>query len=507
MIESMFGIVTIVVLLAGIVILQRMGSLTAAMRLMADQQAQTMENQYRQMQNELRAGLERQMESMGRGFGEQGDRVRAAIGESGDRLRDSVGSSFDRLRESIAGELANTRNGLEALRHAHLESAQALQISISGALSTMQLAQTTALADNREAVVKQLGEISLAVQEKQDELRNEILQTVERLLREQGENNTAELRQALKRTSDQLTIAMGKLIKVVEARLDQIYGKVNERLDEGFRKTNETFASVMTRLATIDDAQRKIDNLASNVINLNELLDDKRTRGAIGTVQLEQLVSNMLPEGSFKLHTMLGNGVRADCLLRLPEPTGLVAVDAAFPLEAYQEYLAAGRTEAKREAAKRAFREAVRNHIDRIGDHLIVEGETSDGALMFLPSEAMFADIHAGHADLVRHAMEQKVWIVSPTTMMAVLNTARAVIKDVETRHQVNIIKSAIGKLSEDFRRFDQRMRNLADHIKQAHEDAQQVQMSSERISKHFGEIEHVRLVPGKVQIPELQAG
>ncbi len=287
---------------------------------------------------------------------------------------------------------------------------------------------------------------------------------------------------------------IARLSGVVDGRLAEISGKVSERLDEGFKKTNETFASVMARLATIDEAQKKIDGLTSNVVTLQELLGDKRSRGAFGEVQLEALVRNILPPGAYEFQATLSNKSRADCLLTLPEPTGKVAVDSKFPLENYNRMFDSALAESERTAATRAFKADVKKHIEDIAGKYIIEHETSDGAVMFVPAEAVFAEIHAYHADLVDYAMQRRVWIVSPTTLMAVLNTARAVIKDVETRRQVHIIKEELSRLGKDFGRFEERMKKLATHIRQANDDVQDVQISSDKISKRFRQIEAVDL-------------
>ena len=280
----------------------------------------------------------------------------------------------------------------------------------------------------------------------------------------------------------------------IDERLDQISGKVSERLDEGFKKTNETFVNVMARLATIDEAQKKIDGLTGSVLSLQELLGDKRARGAFGEVQLEALVRNVLPASAFEMQATLSNGTRADCVLRLPPPTGLVAVDSKFPLENYHRMFDPETNEVDYTLAQKQFKIDIKRHVDAIGDKYIIAGETSDGAVMFIPAEAVFAEIHAHHAEVVEYANAKRVWIVSPTTLMAVLNTARAVLKDVETRNQIHVIKDELVKLSHDFARFDERMRKLADHVRQAHEDAQQVQISSRKISQRFAQIEGVEL-------------
>ena len=299
--------------------------------------------------------------------------------------------------------------------------------------------------------------------------------------------------------SEKLAATTQALTGKIEERLEQISGRVSERLDEGFRKTNETFTNVMTRLATIDEAQKKIETLTGSVVSLQELLGDKRSRGAFGEVQLEALVRNLLPPQAYAMQATLPNGSRVDCLLTLPEPTGNVAVDSKFPLENYHRMLDTALSDAERAQAQRQFKADVKKHIEDIATKYIVPGATSDGAVMFVPAEAVFAEIHAYHPDLVDSAMRRRVWIVSPTTLMAVLNTARAVIKDVETRKQIHIIKDELGKLGRDFGRFDERMKRLAAHIRQAHDDAQEVETSSRKITQRFQSIERVELdAPGQ---------
>ena len=280
----------------------------------------------------------------------------------------------------------------------------------------------------------------------------------------------------------------------IDQRLAEISGKVNERLDEGFRKTNETFVSVMSRLATIDEAQKKIESLTGSVVSLQELLGDKRARGAFGEVQLEGLVRNVLPASAYEMQATLSNGSRADCVLTLPPPTGKLAIDSKFPLENYHRMFAADANDIERASAQKQFRADLRRHVDAICTKYIVPGETSDGAVMFIPAEAVFAEIHAHHAEVVEYAMTHCVWIVSPTTLMAVLNTARAVLKDIETRQQVHVIKECLARLAVEFSRFDERMRDLARHIKQAHEDVEKVQVTSSKISQRFSQIEGVDL-------------
>jgi len=326
-------------------------------------------------------------------------------------------------------------------------------------------------------------------------------------LAQQSERLASRLSEELNQTRDslhrlQLSLAASlgettdKLNARIDQRLEQISGKVNERLDEGFKKTNETFVNVMQRLATIDEAQKKIETLTGSVVSLQELLGNKQSRGAFGEVQLEALVRNVMPPAAFEMQYTLPNGARADCVLRLPDPTGLVCVDSKFPLENYHRMLAPDVNDVERALAQRQFRADIRKHVDDIAKKYILPDVTSDGAVMFVPAEAVFAEIHAYHSEVVDHANSKRVWIVSPTTLMAVLNTARAVLKDVETRKQVHVIREALGRLGQDFRRFEERMQKLADHIRLAHQDAEDVQTSSRKITQQFQRIEAAELEP-----------
>lgn len=367
-----------------------------------------------------------------------------------DRMNTASQSNAEMLKSSVSQELLATRDAMQAL----------------------QLAQNNSLAVTRESV----------------------LETLHKTLSEQGKSQQALINDTMLKATTTLTQSVESLGKIVDARLEEIGGKVSVRLDEGFKKTNETFISVMERLATIDEAQKKIDGLSVNMVSLQELLGDKRSRGAYGEVQLEGLIRNVLPVNSFKMQHTFENGARVDCALFLPEPTGTVAVDSKFPLENYQKMFDKAASKAEQDLATKQFKLDVKKHVDDIANKYIIPNVTSDGAVMFIPAEAVFAEIHAYHAEIIDYAMIKRVWLVSPTTLMAVLNTARAVLKDVEMRKQVHIIKDELGKLSKDFERFDVRMKKLADNIRQAHEQAQDVHVSSQKITRRFAQIERVEL-------------
>lgn len=431
-------------------LLLRMSSLSRMQVGQADVLARGLEEKHRLMLGDLHDGLIKQ----------------------GDRIAQATIDSSERLRERVTQELTQTRDAMQSL----------------------QLAQRDSLSNTREELLKQLAALSSELQAKQEAMRIEVIGKTLQTLAEQGRADQEVIQSTMKRSTEVLTLSIEGLTKSTDARLEQISGKVAERLDEGFKKTNETFTNVMTRLATIDEAQKKIDGLTTNMVSLQNLLGDKRSRGAFGEVQLEGLVRNILPPDAYTFQEKLSNGNRVDCLLILPEPTGKVPVDAKFPLENYQRMLQSDLAESDRLAARRQFKADIKKHIDDISSKYLIRNETSDGAVMFVPAEAVFAEIHAYHSDLVEYAMYKHVWIVSPTTLMAVLNTARAVMKDVQMREQVHIIQSELGKLSADFKRFDERMKRLADNIRKANEEAGQVEISSRKISDHFAKIEAVEM-------------
>lgn len=344
------------------------------------------------------------------------------------------------------------------------------------------------------------------------DLRSGLADSSDRIASRQSEEGDR-LRRAvgdeLARNREQLQAFERSLHEKVDARLAEIGGKVNERLEEGFKRTNETFVSVMTRLQTIDDAQKKIETLTGSVVSLQNLLGSKSSRGALGERQLEDIVKNVLPEAAYEFQYTFqtARNVRADCVLKLPEPTGLIAVDSKFPLENYERMISDGPDR----ITPALFKADVRRHVDDIASKYIIPGETADGAVMFVPAESVFAEIHAHHRDLVEYAGQRRVWIVSPTTLMAVLNTARAVLKDVETRKQIHIIKDELGKLGREFGRFDERMRKLADHIRQAGKDVDEVSITSRKITEKFAAIERAELPgattePAQAIAPELPA-
>ena len=317
-------------------------------------------------------------------------------------------------------------------------------------------------------------------------------------LSESLHRNMQDIRQqidfTLKNQTNHLNQKVNQLTQETGQRIQEIGRVVESQLACGFEKTNATFTDIIKRLALIDSAQQKISELSSNIMSLQTILADKRARGAFGEVQLSALIKNVIPPQHFALQYTLTNNKRADCILFLPEPTGHIVIDAKFPLETHNLLNQTDLPKSEKRLLEQQFRQDIRHHIKTIADKYIIPGETADGAMMFIPAESIFAEIHATYPDLVETAYKARVWLVSPTTMMAILNTARAVLKDSATRKQIHIIQKHLGHLAQDFQRFQARMNNLARHIKLAHEDVSDVNTSAQKITNRFNKIEQVEL-------------
>jgi DNA recombination protein RmuC len=293
--------------------------------------------------------------------------------------------------------------------------------------------------------------------------------------------------------AERLQVQERALMTALDERLASLSHRMSDRLQESATQTGLTLADLRERLATIDAAQKTITDLSSQVVDLQNVLSNKQARGAFGEIQLQDIVQSALPAAHYEFQAALGDGKRVDCLLKLPNPPGPIAVDAKFPLEAYRA-LRDARDEAMTTAAKRDFTLAIRNHMKAIAEKYIVPGETAESALMFLPSEAVYAELHANFPGLVEEAARLRVWIVSPTTLMATLTTIRAVLKDVRMREQAHILQAKIGDLVKDVDRLDDRVGQLQKHYDQGAEDLRKIRISTEKIVKRGGEIVELEL-------------
>lgn len=410
--------------------------------------------------------------------------------------------SNQHLAEQLSQLAQQNQLNEQQLRENLLMHIANLQQSIGEKLSHTRLEQSQHSAQLKE----QLQEAFANHRSRFDERQLETLKILQDTLQKGVQDNRKEIKESLLEYAKELGQRVNQLTQTTEAKLKEINQQVEKRLAEGFEKTNETFSDVIKRLAFIDAAQKKITELSSNVVSLQEILNDKRSRGTFGEVQLSALIHNMIPEQHFSFQYQLSNNKRPDCMLFLPEPSGNIAIDAKFPLENFRLLIDSSLSDAEKQQADRQFKLDIRKHIQDIADKYIIPGETADGAVMFIPAEAVFAEIHAHHYDLVEFAQKTKVWMVSPTTLMAVLTTARGVLKDAATRQQVHEIQKHLRMLAEDFDRFQLRMDSLARRIAQAHSDVEQVHISSRKISQRFVQIERAELDALKIDAPLTEA-
>ncbi len=334
----------------------------------------------------------------------------------------------------------------------------------------------------------------------------------ELFLQSQGElsGRLAALREANAQEQSRLFAALNEqriaVLKLMDEKLLAVTKSVGEGLHETTVKTNATLSDLRERLAKIDVAQQKISSLSEQVVSLQEVLSNKQARGAFGEIQLNDLVSSILPPNAYSFQYLLSNGKKADCMLKLPNPPGSIVIDAKFPLESYYALRNASNDREKIEA-ERFFKASVLKHIKDISEKYIIPNETAESALMFLPSEAIYAELHANFIEVVESSYKAKVWIVSPTTLMATLNTVRAVLKDAHMREQAGIIQKEVGVLMEDITRLDERVENLSKHFKQAGDDIDSIKISSGKISRRIQKIEDIELGEGNTQALEHLSG
>lgn len=400
------------------------------------------------------------------------NQLQGLFAQDAQHLREQVGERLERFTQTVGDNLADSRTR-----------------------------QVQTLAELREQLAAVMAEHRTRVEEQ----NARALKTLQESMQTGFDSLHKQLGESLLRNSTDLGERVAALTRVTDERLREIGGQVDKRLSDGFEKTTATFTDVIKRLALIDEAQKKITALSSEVVGLQHLLADKRSRGAFGEVQLSALVGNVMPPASYALQHTLPNGRIADCALFLPAPTGTICIDAKFPLEAFRVMTDLARSEHERKAAETRFKQDIKKHIKDIAERYIVRDVTSDGAIMFIPAEAVFAEIQAHHPDLVDHAHAARVWLASPTTLWAILNTASSVLKDAATREQVDIIQQHLGHLARDFQRFRTRMDKLATHIQQANRDVDEVNISARKISERFERIERVELEATEVSATSIR--
>lgn len=283
----------------------------------------------------------------------------------------------------------------------------------------------------------------------------------------------------------------------LEARLNRIDDRVNERINENFDKTNRTFQNVLERLSRIDEAQKKIETLSTDIVSLQSILTDKKSRGIYGEVNLKHILVNVFGEKNDKIYQLqcpLPNGTIADCVLYAPNPLGMIAIDSKFPLENYQQMVDRNLSQTERAMHEKQFKIDVKKHIDAISSKYIIPGITSDQAIMFLPAEAIFAEINAYHTDLLDYAYKKKVWITSPTTLISTLSVIQMIIKNIERDQYTSIIHEELKKLGVEFSRYKERWDHLAKSIQMVNKDVENVYITTEKITRKFDSISQVEV-------------
>ena len=324
---------------------------------------------------------------------------------------------------------------------------------------------------NESNITERLGKLELAMMKEMGNFKNDM---------------TRNLNQDFNTLNEQL-----------EKRLIAINEKVNERLDENFDKTNKTFMNVIERLSKIDEAQKKIETLSTDIVSLQSILTDKKTRGIFGEVNLKHILSNVFGERNdsiYRLQYTLSTGVIADSVVFAPEPLGTIAIDSKFPLEHYQLMTDKKLSPELRENYEKMFRQDMKKHIDAIANKYIIPGETTDQAILFLPAEAIFAEVNAYHPDIINYAYRKKVWITSPTTLISTLTVIEMIIKNMERDKYTSIIHEELNKLGLEFARYKERWDKLARSIQTVNKDVENVSITTDKITKKFESINRVEV-------------
>jgi len=401
-------------------------------------------------------------------------------------MNEKLITKFGELERKVEQKLGETSKK-------SIESTTALKEDLTKNIHSFKEVVNKTLDGINEKLVKELGSIDKNVQAKLSQVTENTMtsssELKEKLNKDMNEFKT-KLEVGLKENFD-------KLNNTVTSRLDKINEKVEDKLKEGFEKTNKTFSNILERLSKIDEAQKKIDSLSTDIVSLQDVLTDKKSRGIFGEVQLNQVLYSVFGEkndNAFQTQYQLSNGTIVDSILFAPEPVGAIAIDSKFPLENYKRMTDREATEQERKDAAKAFKQNIKTHVNAISDKYIIQGETSSQAIMFLPAEAIFAEINAYHPDLVEYAQSRKVWVCSPTTLMAVLTTLQVVLQNAEREKHAHIIQEELMKLGKEFKRYTTRWDNLAKHIDTVSKDVKEIHTTTTKIGNRFNSIKNVEL-------------
>jgi len=339
---------------------------------------------------------------------------------------------------------------------------------------------------NNEKMITMYNTFSASLNEM---LNKEQAELKEHLQKQIGDNN-----QAMQKLYNEFSV---NLVDRLNVSIKELNEKVDGKLNDGFAKTNKTFEGILERISKIDEAQRKIEQLSTNIISLQDILSDKKSRGCYGEIQLHTILASVFGDKNdkvYKLQHKLSNGLMVDSVLNCPSPVGMLCIDSKFPLENYQRMMDKTISQSERDSYEKTFKADVRKHIDDISSKYIIDGETSDQAIMFLPAEAIFAEINAYHPDLVAHSQKKRVWLTSPTTLVATLTTIEVLLRNLERDKHAKEIQVELGKLAEEFARYRERWDKLSRSINTVSKDVNDIHTTTEKISKKFDSIQKVEL-------------
>lgn len=365
---------------------------------------------------------------------------------------------------------------------------QSIELNVSKGISSLK----DEMNKNNVSQVEKIGEIKKSINDELHRFKQDITKMSD---------------DQVSQTKENLRDNFQKLQEQVEKRLEDINTKVETRLSKGFEDTNKTFTSIIERLAKIDEAQKQIEALSKDVVSLSDILSDKKSRGTFGEVQLHQILSAVFGEKNdpvFELQKEIKdrNNVRVgivDAVVKLPPPTGMLPIDSKFPLENYRRIYDSALTETEREDAKKKFKMDLKIRIDETSKY-VMEGITSQYAIMFLTAEAIFAEINAYHPAVIEYAHKKNVYIASPTTLFALMNTVQAVLRDLERSKQAQVIRENLNELGVEFRRYKDRWENLSKHIGQVTKDVDEIYTTTKKISDKFEKIQNADLPPSETQ-------
>ena len=364
----------------------------------------------------------------------------------------------------------------------------------------LEIEKTTTL-NIKNNLLQGIGELNNALSGNNEKLLmkfNEFIQKIGVVMNENNQGLTLNINRFKDEFKKSVNDDFETLNRKIEGRLDLMNAKVEERLAKGFEETTKTFGNVLERLGKIDEAQKKIEALSSNVVSLQDILTDKKSRGIFGEVQLYQILASVFGEKNdrtYQKQYKLSNNTMVDVMLFTPEPIGNIAIDSKFPLENYRKMYDSELTNEERINARKEFVGNLKKHIDDISEKYIIRNETSDQAIMFLPAEAIFAEINAYHTDVIDYAYRKNVRIASPTTLVSVLTTIQMILTNIEREKYASVIQEELGKLHEEFGRYEKRWKALEKDIEKVTKDVKEITTTSNKISKRFTEISNVNMI------------